>query len=404
VREREGSAGSETRRIAADPGALGVDPERLEALLAQVAEAVRRDGLPSAQAALARCGELVALCTFGNADAAGRRPATNRTLYAAFSTTKALVASAVWILLQEDRLRLDESVADAIPEFAANGKQGVRVEHLLTHTAGFPRAPFDPLEWSDRQRRLARFAGWRLDWEPGSRFEYHPSAGMWVLAELIERRAGVDFRTFFRDRVARPLGLADLHLGLPEALGERVAEVVHVGAPPPAEALEAVGLRIPGDVGDEASIEAINRPELRAVGAPGGGGILNAGDLALFYQALLHDGRASGGPVVWKPEILAAALRVRTGTLVDPMIGKPANRGLGVVIAGDATRVARGFAPSNSPAAFGHWGAGGQVAWADPATGLSFVFFTNGMDRNPLRLGGRGIALSAHAAACASAG
>jgi CubicO group peptidase (beta-lactamase class C family) len=395
---------SETRRIAADPEALGVDPEGLEALLAQVAEAVRRDGLPSAQAALARCGELVALVSVGSADAAGRRPATNGTLYPGFSTTKALVASAAWILLQEGRLRLDEPVAEAIPEFAANGKQAVRVEHLLTHTAGFPHAPFDPMEWSDPEKRLARFAGWRLDWEPGSRFAYHPSSGMWVLAELIERRAGVDFRAFFRERVAGPLGLADLHLGLPEALGERVAEVVHVGTAPPAEALAVVGLRIPPDVGDEASIEAINRPEQRAIGAPGGGGILSAGDLALFYQALLHDGRAPGGPAVWKPEILAASLRVRSGTLLDPMVGKPANRGLGVVIAGDATRVARGFAPSNSPTAFGHWGAGGQVAWADPATGLSFVFFTNGMDRNPLRLGARGIALSAHAAACASAG
>ena len=134
----------------------------------------------------------------------------------------------------------------------------------------------------------------------------------------------------------------------------------------------------------------------------GGGGILSAGDLALFYQALLHDGRAPGGPVVWKPEVMAAALRIQTGALLDPMVGQLANRGLGVVIAGDATRTYRSFAPTNSPAAFGHTGAGGQVAWADPAIGLSFVFFTNGMDRDPLRMGARGITLSKCAVACAA--
>jgi CubicO group peptidase (beta-lactamase class C family) len=393
------------RWIVAHPENRGIDPQSLGRLVEQAAEAVRRDGLPSAQIALACGGELVALCTFGSADREGRRPASNDTLYAAFSTTKAVMASAAWILLQEGRLRLDECVADAIPEFAANGKQNVRVEHLLTHTAGFPYALFDPLEWDDREKRLARFASWRLDWEPGSRFEYHPSSGMWVVAELIERRAGVDYRAFVRDRIARPLGLANLHLGLPAGLDERVAEVVHVGDPLSDDELEAVGLRIPREfVGDERSLSSMNRPDLRAVGSPGGGGIMNAGDLALFYQALLNDGRAAEGSPVWKPDVLDAARRVRTGELVDRMVGQPANRGLGVVIAGGESRAFRSFAPSNSPRAFGHPGAGGQIAWADPAIGLSFVFLTNGMDRNPLRMGVRGIALSKRAVKCAPAG
>ena len=77
-----------------------------------------------------------------------------------------------------------------------------------------------------------------------------------------------------------------------------------------------------------------------------------------------------------------------------------ANRALGLVIAGDDKRVFRAFSPGNSPAAFGHAGAGGQVAWADPASGLSFVFLTNGMDRNPLVMGTRGLKLSSAAVRC----
>jgi CubicO group peptidase (beta-lactamase class C family) len=54
-----------------------------------------------------------------------------------------------------------------------------------------------------------------------------------------------------------------------------------------------------------------------------------------------------------------------------------------------------------SPGTFGHNGAGGQIAWADPATGLSFAYVTNGLDRDPLRQGRRGTAVSSLAAVCA---
>ena len=71
-------------------------------------------------------------------------------------------------------------------------------------------------------------------------------------------------------------------------------------------------------------------------------------------------------------------------------LGTPANRTLGLVLAGDDGRSnLRGMGKTVSPATFGHNGAGGQIAWADPATGLSFVYLTNGMDQNPIR-GGRG--------------
>ena len=81
--------------------------------------------------------------------------------------------------------------------------------------------------------------------------------------------------------------------------------------------------------------------------------------------------------------------------LIDPMTGAPAHRTLGLVLAGDpSTAMLRGFASTTSPGTFGHMGAGGQVAWADPATGLSFAYLTNGLDRNPIRMGARGLSLS----------
>ena len=78
------------------------------------------------------------------------------------------------------------------------------------------------------------------------------------------------------------------------------------------------------------------------------------------------------------------------------------HRGLGISIAGDDDRHWRGFGKTNSPEAFGHNGAGGQIAWADPATGISFAYCTTGFDRHPLRLARRSVGLSSRAALCAA--
>jgi len=361
--------------------------------VARTAREVRDGGLPAAQIAIACRGELVALETFGDAN--------DDTLFASFSTNKAVVSSAAWILLQEGRLRLDEPVADVIPGFEAHGKGGVLVEHLLTHTAGFPNARFAALEWDDPERRIARFAGWRLEWEPGTRFQYHPGSSMWVLAEVIGRRGGADFRDFLRERVFGPLAIERYHLGLPPELDDRVAPLVHVGEAASPESIEALGIRVPVEMsGSGLEVERFNRPEYRRVGEPGGGAFACADALALLYQAWLHNGGTRGESPVWKAETLEAARQVHSGELLDPMTGKLANRGLGLVISGDDSRVFRGFPPRCSPRAFGHPGAGGQMAWADPATGISFVFLTNGIDRNELHSGARGLALSARAAAC----
>jgi len=387
---------------AESPESVGLDSTRVEKLVQRLREFVASGALPSGQLAIARDGLLAATAAVGEvAVASNRLPATDDTLYSGFSTTKAVIASAVWLLLQDGKLRTDTRAADLIPGFGSNGKGAVSVEQLLTHTAGFPAAPFDPLEWDDPERRLARFASWRLAWEPGERFEYHPSSAMWVIAELIERASGCDFRAFVRERICRPLGLSDLHLGLAPEYNARVADVAAVGRAPDPKATRAAGLVISEQfTGSDEAIFAFNRPEIRAVGVPGGGGIMNAASLALFYQALLRDGRASDGTRVWEPEVLRDALRVRTGRLTDPMTGFMAKRALGVVIAGGEHRLFRSFAPGNSPEAFGHAGAGGQVAWGDPGSGLSFVFLTNGCDRDPVAMGSRGLTLSSAATRC----
>ncbi len=352
-----------------DTAALGIDEERLGDLVARAAHDVTDGPLPSCQLAVARHGHLVLSVTIGDATPDSR--------YIVFSCSKALTASSMWLLIGEGLVDIDEPAATYVPEFGANGKEGVTVRHLLTHTGGFPYAPMGPPDWFTSAGRRQRFARWRLDWEPGSRYEYHATAAHWVLAEIIETISGTDHRDFFVERVATPLGVA-LTLGAPEDAQHDVRRLVPIGDTPTAEEMAAHGVTgawDPGEVVND-TLVVLNEPANMAVGLPGGGGIGTAADLALFYQGLLAN---PGGR--WNPEVLRLGTAEVLCDLDEPLMGIPANRTLGLTLAGDdGHAVTRGFGRTVSGAAFGHMGAGGQIAWADPATGISFAYLTDGLD------------------------
>jgi CubicO group peptidase (beta-lactamase class C family) len=385
-----------SEQILAAASECGLVVDQVAKLLERAQKEVNEGLLPAAQIALAKDGKLVFQASYGSAK--------DDSLTCIFSATKAITSAAAWLLMQEGKLSESEIVADIIPEFAANEKDQITVEQLFTHTAGFPSAPFAPLDWDDKEARLGRFTRWRLNWEPGSKFEYHASSSMYVIAELIERRSGMGYREFVRNRVLGPLGLKNLFVGLPASENARALPCEHVGDALTPEDYKKLGVPVPPvtEVTEEA-ILAFNRPDVRAVGVPGGGGFATAGDLALFHQALLHGG-LPGSEELWPESTRTNVRRIRSGDFTDMLFKKPANRALGLIISGDDSRSFRGFGKSNSPDAFGHNGAGGQLAWADPATGLSLGYVTPGHDRNGIRQGSRGVAISSIAAQCAALG
>ncbi|MBF6599448.1 MAG: beta-lactamase family protein [Dehalococcoidia bacterium] len=383
-------------RVTAKPEDLGIEPERLEAVFARAKRDVDDGVLPSAQVAIARHGRLAGMRSFGSAvQGGGEQAATDDTLYHIFSCTKAVVASAAWLLFESGDLRLDERVAEIIPEFGTNGKDVITVEQLLLHAGGFPLAPFKPEHWGDREALLAAFSQWRLNWPADSRYEYHPTSAHWVLAELIERRTGTEWKQFIRDRITGPMKLGELYIGCPPEQQQRVADVVHIGeqvAPPGGW----------GEVTPE-FIERFNRPWQRAKGAPGASGAASAATLALFYQPLINGGVTADGTRIMKAETIAFATTVRSKPHhVEQVTGISPNRGLSIVVAGgDGNAFMRGFGRTCSPRAFGHGGAGGQIAWGDPETGISIGYCTNGFV-DVLTVGRRLTALGSLAAACAT--
>ena len=336
---------------------------------------VENGWLPSCQLAVARDGELLALETFGDA--------TDDTRYCIFSCTKPIVASAIWLLIGAGRLDPARPVAHYIPEFAANGKEAVTVEQVMVHTSGFPNARMREVDGIDAERRVATLAKWELEWEPGTRFEYHGTSAHWVLVDLIERLGGIDFRDFIEQRVTAPLGLPRL-LGIAENDQANVASLIAVGDAP---------LDGPSD----AALLRLNRPEVRSAGVPGSGAIMRAADLALFYQGLLSN---PGG--LWDAGVLDDAKTNVRCEFPDNLLQVPVNRTLGLVLAGDdGQHFMRygSFGVANSPRSIGHAGAHMHVGWADPETGISFAYCTNGLDNDVMKEGARGVNLSGIAAA-----
>ncbi len=177
--------------FAESPESVGVDPAKLAELFERAEREVREGLLPSVQIAVACRGKIAGMRSFGSATFEGRAaPATNDTLYVVFSSTKAITSAAAWLLIEEGKLALDERVADIVPGFEQNGKGEVTVEQLFTHTAGFPHSPLGPPQWYDADQRVRRYGAWKLAWPPGTRYEYHPTSGMWVISEIIARRSG----------------------------------------------------------------------------------------------------------------------------------------------------------------------------------------------------------------------
>ena len=221
------------------PGEVGIDESRLELFLARVRLEVDQGALPSAQVAVARHGRLVAFETYGNA--------THDKRYITQSVGRNVVAAAVWKLIGDGLLAVDERVADVIPEFATNGKEVVTVEQVLTHTAGLAFAPLGYPKMLDRSVRLEAFGRWRLDWPPGSRLQFHLTSSAWIIAELTERRTGLAFADYLRTEIVEPLGLG---LALPlrsERYHEALAVPVATDRTSDDQEVRSLGSVVPGE-------------------------------------------------------------------------------------------------------------------------------------------------------------
>jgi CubicO group peptidase (beta-lactamase class C family) len=362
-------------------------PERVTKLIDRCAREVDEGRVPGCQLAIGFEGEIVVSEAFGDLT-------TEQRLHT-YSAIKPTVSLTVLELAAEGLLDLDAPVAAVLSGFSTNGKEGITLSQVLLHAGGFPHAPLGIDDFYDRDRRLSRYSDWRTTWEPGSAFEYHASTAHWVLADCITEVTGRHHADVITERVMEPAG-GRRWLAIPVDDQADVVDVVSVGEAPDLEEMaRQLGLEsLPASEVTDQALLAFNDPAVRAAGHPGGGGIASAADIAAWYQAVLHD---NGGFL--RPEVKRDALEVVRQSHTD-MFGVAANRTHAFTIGGDdGQSVMRGYGHTTGPATFGHGGAKGQRAWADPATGLSMGFMTHGLDRNELVHARRGAGISSAAGA-----
>lgn len=362
-----------------------VDAVALRELDDRVQRAHEEEALPACQYALALGGELLASATLG---------AEEHAQFVAFSIAKSLAAGTIVHLLATEQLRLEDTAATWIPEFRRDGFDGVTVEHLLTHRAGFPNAPMRALEARTREARGERYQQWWLEWPPGEGYRYHPTSAHWVLSDIAFEITGTAFSTLAHERVLTPLGIEGMSLGAPTDEQAAIQAVAMVGGDVPA------GLAI-GDLFPEAAPEILieyGDPDVLAVGVPGAGLVATAPSLAGWMSAWLDPASSP-----WTPEWIDDMTGHIRVTDRDDVTNVAANRTLGFVVAGDDEgKALRELGPTVGPRTFGTSGLGGQVAWADPDTGIAFAFLTSGINHDVVTSWKRGYELSDLAARCAA--
>ncbi|MGA5652631.1 serine hydrolase domain-containing protein [Streptomyces seoulensis] len=359
----------------------GTVAEGFEPVAEAFAANFARLGERGAAVAVYRDGHRVADLWAGTRDVDGSAPWERGTAQIVRSATKGVAAAALLLLHQRGLLDLDAPVGAYWPEFKAAGKERTLVRDLLAHRAGVPvlDRPLTPEEAADPDLGAAAVAAQAPVWEPGTDHGYHAQTYSWLTGELVRRVTGRPVGEFIASEIAAPAG-ADVWLGLPDPEQARVGRVGPLPAPEATGALKVRPKRAVADAYADpdsltrrafAAITPLpdeNAPAYRAAALPASNGIATADGLARVYASLI--GEVDGGTRLFTPETMELA-RTEASAGPDRVLVVGTRFGLGHMLHGPAS-------PLLSPSAFGHPGRGGALAFADPASGVSFGYVTNG--------------------------
>lgn len=298
--------------------------------------------------------------SFGSLTVDEHRPLPATPIYLIASITKPIVALGALRLIEQGRLSLSDRVAEFLPAFGRQGKIGTEIRHLLTHTSGLPDMLPSNRDLRAAHAPLSRFVedtcGERPSFAPGRGVQYQ-SMGFAVLGAVIEQISGRPLPQFLSEELFQPLGMTETALGAPDnwftpgGLIERVPDI-----------------RIPADqIGADWNW---NSRYWRQLGAPWGGLLTTADDLARLAQCLLRHGRLPSGRCVLSPSSIAAGTRNQLAPMREIPEEERRCRPWGLGWRLHWPSHSANFGDLLGPHTYGHWGATGTVMWIDPEAGV----------------------------------
>jgi len=322
----------------------------------------------------------------GFRDAKRHEPWTADTLVLFWSATKGLGSACLLHVLQESDIGLERRVAEFWPEFAQAGKSEITLAQLLSHQAGLP-AFDESVDVLDYAAVTAALEKQTPLWPPGTAHGYHARTFGFLIDELVRRITGKTVSEYWRKAFGDPLGL-DIWIGLPGSENARTATIYAAkagGTASPAEFYR--DLVTPGTLVRKAftsprglhSISAMNTKENRALEIVSFSGIGSASSLAKFYAMLANRGELEGRRYFGQNTIAQMTTALTSG--VDRIFQIPTAFSAGFMKDPPETK-RRIF--GRSSLAFGHPGAGGSHAFADPENGVSFTYLMNQMEQSLL--------------------
>jgi len=310
----------------------------------------------------------------GHADEARTAPWEADTITNVWSTTKTVTSLAALMLADRGELDVNAPVAQYWPEFAAAGKEGVLVRHLLSHTSGVsgldqPAVIEDLYDWDKSTARFAAQAPW---WEPGTASGYHALNFGHLIGEVLRRITGKSLKQFVAEEIAGPLG-ADFQIGAAEKDWGRISNVI---PPPPLPFdLEALGMDSPTVktlTGPPADASNANTPEWRRadIGAANGHG--NARSVARILSVISRGGEVDGVRLLG-PETIELIFQEQANG-VDVVLGAPLRFGIGY---GLPQLDILPYIPDDKICFWGGWG--GSVIIMDVGRKMTIAYMMNKM-------------------------
>lgn len=358
----------------ATPAAAGMSAERLERAAAILDGQVKSGELGAGALLVARKGKIVLERGFGKLSPAPNAPPVKPdSIFLLASITKPVTACALMLLFERGLVSINDPVSQYIPEFQGDQRSKIRVRDLLSHTSGLPDMLPENTELRRAHAPLSQFVAGAVKtpllYEPREDFRYQ-SMGTLLAGEIVERVTRTRLRDFEQKEIFGPLGMKNSALGMKPEWKIEETVIVQEGSSPDTKRFGA------------------NTPYWRDMGHPWGGMHSTVGDLAILLQTFLNGGSYAG-----KRWMSPTTVKIMT-TDQNERLRKP--WGLGWAMAGSTVWNYAG--ESTSTRAFGHAGATGTVAWADPETQLLVVILTN----RPVSIdGGRTLRLVSNAVSAA---
>ncbi|WP_268625095.1 serine hydrolase domain-containing protein [Paenibacillus alvei] len=335
-------------------GRLGANNAQFQDACALIDDAITSGDIPGAVSLIWYGGHAFEYARGHAVDTDKHRiPVTIDTIYDCASLTKIVVTLPLLLMLVEsDKLNLDDPVAMHMPEFSGNGKDSITIRQLLAHTSGLP--PHRDLYsdgWSPDEiaRHLDRM---EVEYPPGAGCQYS-CLGYIVLGRLIERVCGESLASAVERMLLKPLGMVDSGFNPPQEARSRIAATEYDSR------LEE---HCWGRVHDE------NAAALGGV-AGNAGLFASARDLVRYARLWVSKAELHGAEGnLLSDRVIQEALCCQTSNIPN------AKRGLGWVLQGDTADFAgTGWSASS----FGHTGFTGTSIWIDPERDIVVVLLTN---------------------------